>query len=128
MARQPRKNPDYCQAGMAAAVIDVATGDILALVSLPTYDLNSARNNCDDLRIDANHPLTNRAIDYLYAPGSAVKPLILIAALETGLIAAEEPIELPRRATGGGLAPVLDLQATRCGSRRKLGQQCPQCD
>ncbi|MHC4206753.1 MAG: penicillin-binding transpeptidase domain-containing protein, partial [Planctomycetota bacterium] len=73
--------------GMSAVVIEVGTSDILALVSLPVYDLNRARYDWGDLAEDReNKPLINRAINAQYPPGSVVKPLILIAGLETGQI------------------------------------------
>jgi penicillin-binding protein 2 len=81
----PQINPLYHAVGMAAVVIDVGSGDILALVSLPTYDLNSARYKYGDILQDPNKPAINRAINKQYLPGSSVKPIILIAAMETGL-------------------------------------------
>lgn len=93
----PKNNPDYCRAPMAAAIIDVGSGDILALVSLPTYDLNVARYRYGDLLQDPNRPLINRTINRNYPPGSIVKPLILIAGLESGVITPEEPISCPPR-------------------------------
>jgi len=81
--------------GMSAVVIEVGTGDILALVSLPLYDLNRARYDYDDLRADSNKPLINRAINKQYPPGSVVKPLILVAGLETSKITPTEIISCP---------------------------------
>ncbi|MFQ6036074.1 MAG: peptidoglycan D,D-transpeptidase FtsI family protein [Sedimentisphaerales bacterium] len=84
-----------CGPGMAAAVIDVATGDILALVSMPVFDLNRARYDYGTLVSDPNKPLINRAINKQYPPGSVVKPLILIAGLESGKITPDEIINCP---------------------------------
>ena len=81
-----------CGPGMAAAVIDVVSGDILALVSMPVFDLNGARYDYDRLLRDSNEPLINRAICTLYPPGSVIKPVILIAALESGKITPDEVI------------------------------------
>lgn len=86
--------------GMAAVVLDVETGDILALVSLPVYDLNRARYDFNKLLKlsdpnDPNKPLINRAINARYPPGSVVKPLILIAGLETNMITPETVIPCP---------------------------------
>ncbi len=89
-------NPN-CQAPIAAVVIDVNTGDILALVSTPTFDLNRARFDYGDLASDSNEPLRNRAINKLYPPGSVVKPLILIAGLQSGKITPEEIISCPAK-------------------------------
>ena len=87
-----------CKDGMSAVVIEVGTGDILALVSLPLYDLNRARYDYGDLVSDSDKPLINRAINARYPPGSVVKPLILVAGLETGQITPEEIIGCPPEA------------------------------
>jgi len=84
-----------CGPGMAVVVIEVATGDILAFVSMPVFDLNRTRYDYDDLVRDPNKPLINRAICEQYPPGSVVKPLILIAGLESGKISPDEIISCP---------------------------------
>ena len=91
-----RHNPN-CKALMAAVVIEVASGDILALVSIPTFDLNRIRYDYADVAGDPNEPLRNRAVNKQYPPGSVVKPLILIAGLESGKITANEVISCPAR-------------------------------
>jgi len=94
-------NPNY-NAPTSAVVIDVATGDILALVSLPSFDLNRARFDYGYLADDPNKPLLNRAINKQYPPGSVVKPLILTAGLESGAITADEVISCPARKAPAG--------------------------
>ncbi len=84
-----------CGPGMAAVVIDVGSSDILALVSMPVYDLNRARYDYNDLVHNDDRPLINRAINERYPPGSVVKPLILIAGLESGKITPEQTISCP---------------------------------
>jgi penicillin-binding protein 2 len=84
-----------CGPGTAAVVIDAGTGDILALVSMPVFDLNRARFDYDSLVKDSNEPLINRAICEQYPPGSVIKPVILIAALESGKITPDEIINCP---------------------------------
>jgi penicillin-binding protein 2 len=74
----------------AVVIMDVRTGDILALVSLPSYNPNHfvqglppgemTRLNDPNLR-----PQRNRATQENYAPGSIFKPLIGLACLEAGL-------------------------------------------
>jgi penicillin-binding protein 2 len=91
----PKINPDYATAPMAGAIIDVRSGDILALLSLPSYDLNLARYNYGDLQADPNQPTRNRAINRLYPPGSVAKPTVLIAGLESGAITPYESISCP---------------------------------
>lgn len=78
--------------GMAAAVVDM-TGGVLALASYPTYDLATFRENYAELSSDNEHrPLTNRATQGRYAPGSTFKMLTSIAALDTGTITTRERI------------------------------------
>jgi penicillin-binding protein 2 len=83
-------------AGMSAVVIEVGTGDILALVSLPVYDLNRVRYDYGTLAADPARPLINRAVNCdRYPAGSVIKPVILIAGLESGVVAADEVISCP---------------------------------
>ncbi len=98
----PQINPLYHAAGMAAVVIEVGSGDILALVSLPTYDLNVARYKYGDILKDTGKPAIHRAINKEYPPGSSVKPIILIAAMETDLIKSEDVIDCPSRPAPAG--------------------------
>ena len=95
-------DPNLGEPAVSAVVIDVGSSDILALVSLPVYDLNRVRYDYGDLVTDPNKPMINRAINEQYPPGSVVKPLILIAGLETGAITPEKVIEcLAERAPAG---------------------------
>ena len=98
---------------MAAAVIEIGSGDILALVSLPTYDLNTARYEWGKLMNDKEgRPLINRAINDLYAPGSVVKPLVLIAEMANERIGFVHP-----RPEGPSLAAGLDRDENDLGGR-----------
>jgi penicillin-binding protein 2 len=90
----PEVNVNF-DANTAIAVLDIRSGDILAMVSLPSYDLNRARYDYGRLKDDPNDPLINRVLNALYPPGSVVKPLILAAGLETGAITPEEVIHCP---------------------------------
>jgi penicillin-binding protein 2 len=98
----PKINKLHHASPMAAVVIEVGSGDILALVSVPTYDLNNARYNYGDILKDPNKPAIHRAINKAYPPGSSVKPIILIAAMETGKVTAEEAIPCPGRPAPAG--------------------------
>ena len=84
-----------CKPGKAAVVIDVVSGDIIALASIPTFDLNRIRTDYDRIVSDPNHSLINRTIYQAYPPGSSVKPIILIAGLETNAITPNTPISCP---------------------------------
>ncbi|MCS7048017.1 MAG: penicillin-binding protein 2, partial [Verrucomicrobiae bacterium] len=72
----------------AVVVMDVSNGEVLALVSWPTFDPNvfhtGGAGRVEALFQDVGRPLFNRAIGGLYAPGSTFKPVTLLAALESG--------------------------------------------
>ncbi len=70
----------------AAVVVHVPTGDVLALVSQPTYDLNTYRARYGDLLADTRLPLLHRAIVRKYPPGSSIKPAAALAVLAEGVI------------------------------------------
>ena len=84
-----------CGPGIAAVVIEVASGDILVMVSLPVFDLNRIRSDYKEIAGDSNEPMRNRAINKHYPPGSVVKPLIMIAGLESGKITPDKIIPCP---------------------------------
>lgn len=75
--------------GGAAVVIDVETGDVLALASYPTYDLSTFNENYADLAADELTPMFNRTISGTYAPGSTFKIVTATAALSEGVITPE---------------------------------------
>ncbi len=81
-----------CNAG-AAVVIDVKTGDTLAIASHPTYDMSRFDEDYDVLLQNEAKPMWNRTVSGLYSPGSAFKPLTAIAALETGKLRTNEVIK-----------------------------------
>ena len=78
--------------GAAAAVVEVGTGAILAIASYPTYDLSSFNKNYNEYANDPAKPLYNRATMGLYPPGSTLKPLTAIAALEEGVTTTGEKL------------------------------------
>jgi len=77
---------------VAIAAIDPATGDVLALVSEPSYDPNLlasqdpevVRDSWDELNADPEKPLLSRASDELFPPGSTFKLVTASAALQNG--------------------------------------------
>ncbi len=71
----------------AIVVLDVLTGEVLAMVSLPTYDLNTYRREFGRLSRDqVRLPLWDRTVSVRYPPGSTVKPIAALAGLSTGVI------------------------------------------
>jgi cell division protein FtsI/penicillin-binding protein 2 len=77
--------PDSC--GGAMVVLDVASREVLALVSYPSYDPNRFDEVYPSLRDDTERlPLRFRAVANRYAPGSTIKPLVCLAGLMGGQI------------------------------------------
>lgn len=82
--------------GGAAVIMDVRTGEIIAITSFPEYD-NAAfgAGNAEAMAAANNNtkrPMLNRAVAGLYAPGSIVKPIFAIAALNEGIISPDKRI------------------------------------
>ncbi len=79
----------------AVVAIDPANGDILAYVSTPTFDPNGFARGLtyaeyDELQNNLDKPLYDRALRGLYPPGSTIKPLVALAALEAGVVTKNE--------------------------------------
>lgn len=82
--------------GGAAVIMDVRTGEIIALTSFPEYD-NQAFTDGDRSIVsaqsnDSRTPLIDRAVSGLYTPGSIVKPIFAIAALNEKIISPDKQI------------------------------------
>jgi penicillin-binding protein 2 len=70
-----------------AVLLNVRDGTVLAMISIPAFDLNNYRQDYARLlNDDFDHPLIQRAIARGYAPGSTAKPLAALAALGSGVI------------------------------------------
>lgn len=76
----------------AMLLLDVQTGEIVAMASHPTYDPNRLDEAFDILTAAENAPLLNRAAQGQYQPGSLLQPFLLAAALEQGLIRLDEVV------------------------------------
>lgn len=81
-----------CNAG-AAVVLDVNTGDCLAMASYPTYDMSRFDEDYSSLIENKSNPMINRAVSGLYSPGSTFKPLTAIAGVQTNNLSLNETIE-----------------------------------
>lgn len=78
----------------AAVVVDVTTGEVRAMASWPTYDLNRFDELYPQLvKDEINRPLHNRATLTALEPGSTVKPIVGLGAITDGLIGAHDTIE-----------------------------------
>ncbi|MBQ8511801.1 MAG: hypothetical protein IJ497_04235, partial [Clostridia bacterium] len=77
----------------AMTVEDCDTGEILAICSYPTYNLETYQEDLTGLLSDETSPLYNRALYGLYAPGSTFKVGVALAALEEGIIEKDTVID-----------------------------------
>jgi penicillin-binding protein 2 len=94
--------------GGAGVMMDIHTGEILAITSYPEYDLNILSHGDDRATIaryavDPRHVYLNRTMAGLYTPGSTVKPYLALGALNEGIITpsttvySEGQVEIPNR-------------------------------
>ena len=102
--------------GGCAVVIDVKTGEILALANWPTYNLSTfsadfAANNSNPLA-----PLFNRSIAALYSPGSTFKMCSSVAALQEGIITPSTQIR------DNGIYTFYEDYQPRCWIYRQYGR------
>jgi len=84
----------------ALVAIDPNTGEVIAFVSMPTFDPNLFINGIDSktydkLRKSPNRPLFNRALQGQYPPGSTIKPFMGLAGLAYKLISPSTTIDCP---------------------------------
>ena len=75
----------------AAVVVDVATGAVLAMANVPSFDPRAFNNGLShkqwrDWRDNPRHPLVNKSIRGQYPPGSTFKMVTALAALEAGVV------------------------------------------
>ncbi len=74
--------------GGAGIILDANSGEVLSMVSWPEYN----SKNIESFLNDKNNPFLNRAISGFYAPGSIIKPIIALAALNEGTISPEKQV------------------------------------
>lgn len=82
----------------AGVAFDSRNGQLLAMVSLPSFDNNffsqiASEKELDKIFTQANQPLFNRAISGSYPSGSVIKPFIASAALEEGIVSVNTKID-----------------------------------
>lgn len=78
--------------GGSVVVLDVKTGEILAMASYPTFDPATFGEDYDELIKDPGKPIFNRSVSGTYPPGSVFKIVTAIAGLEEGVITPDETI------------------------------------
>ena len=87
------------RAGCGVA-LDIENGDILAMVSTPSFDPNVFTTDDGDeyiasLRSDVAKPFMNKVVEGLYPPGSTFKIVVALAALESGAISPKQTVFCP---------------------------------
>lgn len=109
--------------GGAVAVVQVGTGEVLALASYPTYDLSTFRQSSiyAALYNDPAAPSQTRATNGTYVPGSTIKPLTAVAALEKGIITPTQEIYSPSQV---GLSQRTPPTAAPTARRQSRSHQC----
>ena len=73
------------------SVMDIYTGEIIAMHSSPSYDPNSflfgiSKDEWQLIRNNPLKPLINKTLSGLYSPGSTIKPIVALSALENNII------------------------------------------
>ena len=84
----------------AAVVIEVQTGNILALASAPSFDPNLFVRGISvadfaELRDNDHRPMSNKTVQGAYPPGSTFKPVTALAAFDAGLATPDERVFCP---------------------------------
>lgn len=81
----------------AIVVLEVDTGAVLAMASSPSYDLSRLDSERYGAMVqdEKRRPLVNRAANGAYLPGSIIKPLIAMAALEDDVVTADDTVVCP---------------------------------
>jgi peptidoglycan glycosyltransferase len=77
----------------AAVVLDARSGDVLALVSRPSYDPNELDEQFETLNQDRDAPLLSRSTQALYQPGTALQPLLMAIAIEYGRLEPDAAVD-----------------------------------
>ncbi len=84
------------KAGSICAM-DIYTGEVIAMASSPSYDPNKfthgiTKKDWKEINENPQRPLLNKSLAGLYSPGSTIKPIVALAALEYGIINPEKII------------------------------------
>ena len=102
--------------GAVALVADPATGEILAMASRPTFDPNHPEGVSEEA-------WKNRAIAWMYEPGSTFKPFVVAGALERGRVRPDEEIDCAGGETAPGQPPASRHASVRTAERgRRAGE------
>ena len=94
------------QESAAAVVVDIHTGDVLALASTPSFDPNAfnlglSTEQWRALIDNERKPLNNKAVAGQFPPGSTFKMIVALAALEAGVVTPDHVVHCPGSVTLG---------------------------
>ncbi|MCC4799568.1 peptidoglycan glycosyltransferase FtsI [Enterovibrio norvegicus] len=107
---------DYRATSGSLVMVDVRTGEVLAMVNAPSYN----PNNRADLK---SFKMRNRAITDVFEPGSTIKPLVVLAALENGVADESTVIDTGNGVMSIGGAKVRDVSKAGKANLRKILQK-----
>ena len=79
--------------------MDIFTGDIICMTSSPTFDPNKfvhgiSHNDWQELIKNKKKPLINKSLSGLYPPGSTIKPIVALSALENDIVSPKKIVQL----------------------------------
>ena len=77
----------------SVVALDPSTGEVLTMVSLPAYDPNDVPERFKELNVNPDAPLFNRATQAGYPPGSTMKVVTAVAALDSGEATTDTTLE-----------------------------------
>jgi peptidoglycan glycosyltransferase len=111
----------------AAVVLSVPDGDVLALISLPTFDPNRLDADWDRLRDHPDDPFFNRVLQGRYQPGGTLQTPLMAAAILYNM-ALDQPLEgatAPVELNGLTLGCAVRLPPLNLSLREAYGFACP---
>jgi penicillin-binding protein 2 len=113
----------------SVAVMDVNTGDLLALVSNPSFDANAFSRGLTSeewkaLSTNDHKPLVNKVVAGQYAPGSTFKLVVTLAALEHQVISPEQTISCNGRYNLGSYVKRCHKVHGACNMQRAISVSC----
>jgi cell division protein FtsW (lipid II flippase) len=110
-------------------LLDAQSGDILAMVSSPSYDPNRFDQEWQDIVTDPASPLLNRVTQGRYQPGMVLSPYILAWSMQTGIAEADDlasNLETPVEVNGQSLVCLVKLLPdNKADYRKALQNGCP---
>lgn len=108
----------------AVVALDPRNGEVLAMVSRPSFDAAHFHQEWKSLSTDPDTPLMNRAIQAQFAPGSTFKPIVALAGLETGVLEPSTTYYCPGFATFYGVTHKCDASHGTIDLHQAIVKSC----